>query len=273
MFEIHEILSNKPHKRCKMCRKELPIENFKIIRDDGLRRPRCQPCHIEYTHRRKGTWEKYQKEKAYKEELYLLQKEGKRRCRICDEVKILDEFTTNKTTHNGILKYPHGKTTHCSKCSWSKWGKPWSQLPENKEKLSVASSKWREKESSKEWIRKRHSYRYHNDPEYKVKHLLRVRLNKALNRKKQSQSFTRELGCTFSELVVHLESQFFPDPKTGEIMTWDNHGQDGWHIDHIKPLHEFDLLDDVQLKQAAHYTNLQPLWWWQNLEKKDKYIP
>ena len=185
-------------------------------------------------------------------ELYLLQKEGKRRCRVCDEVKILDEFATNKTTHNGILKYPQGKTTYCSKCSWSKWGKPWSQLPENKEKLSVASSKWREKESSKEWIRKRHSYRYHNDPEYKVKHLLRVRLNKALNRKKQSQSFTRELGCTFSELVVHLESQFFPDPKTGEIMTWDNHGQDGWHIDHIKPLHEFDLLDDVQLKQAAH---------------------
>ena len=119
MFEIHEILSNKPHKRCKMCRKELPIENFKIVKDNGCRRARCQPCHIEYTHRRKGTWEKYQKEKAYKEELYLLQKEGKRRCRICDEVKILDEFTTNKTTQNVILKYPHGKTTHCSKCSYT----------------------------------------------------------------------------------------------------------------------------------------------------------
>ena len=92
-------------------------------------------------------------------------------------------------------------------------------------------------------------------------------LNKVLDRKKQSKRFTQELGCTFDELVVHLESQFYSDPKTGEVMTWDNHTMDGWHVDHIKPLHEFDLYDDEQFKKAAHYTNLQPLWWWQNLEK------
>jgi len=54
------------------------------------------------------------------------------------------------------------------------------------------------------------------------------------------------------------------------MMTWDNHSKKGWHIDHIKPLHEFDLYDDEQFKQASHYTNLQPLWWWQNLAKNRK---
>ena len=74
-----------------------------------------------------------------------------------------------------------------------------------------------------------------------------------------------------SQLVVHLESQFYNDPKTGEVMTWDNHTTDGWHVDHIKPLHEFDLYDDEQFKEAAHYTNLQPLWAKDNLSKGGKY--
>ena len=43
-------------------------------------------------------------------------------------------------------------------------------------------------------------------------------------------------------------------------MSWDNWNLAGWHIDHIRPLASFDLTDPVQLKQAAHYTNLQPLW-------------
>ena len=41
-------------------------------------------------------------------------------------------------------------------------------------------------------------------------------------------------------------------------MSWDNYGQ--WHIDHIKPLAEFDLTNRPQFLAACHYTNLQPLW-------------
>lgn len=60
-----------------------------------------------------------------------------------------------------------------------------------------------------------------------------------------------------------MERQFKPG------MSWDNYGQYGWHIDHIKPLARFDLRDPVQVKQAWHYTNLQPLWWHENLAKSD----
>lgn len=54
-------------------------------------------------------------------------------------------------------------------------------------------------------------------------------------------------------------------------MTWENYGVHGWHIDHIRPCKSFDLTDPEQQKECFHYTNLQPLWWWENLEKGGKW--
>ena len=72
------------------------------------------------------------------------------------------------------------------------------------------------------------------------------------------------LGCAINELKEHLKSMFV------EGMTWENHAQDGWHIDHIKPCYTFDLRDPKQQKECFHYTNLQPLWWYDNLKKNRK---
>ena len=57
-------------------------------------------------------------------------------------------------------------------------------------------------------------------------------------------------------------------------MSWNNHGfgNDKWHIDHIDPLDSFDLTDPMQLKEACHYTNLQPLWQPDNLHKSNKIL-
>ena len=75
-------------------------------------------------------------------------------------------------------------------------------------------------------------------------------------------------GCTSKELIEHIEKQFV------DGMTWENRGQYGWHLDHIRPLASFDFTGDdmdEQLKAAWHYTNLQPLWWYDNLAKSDKW--
>lgn len=83
-------------------------------------------------------------------------------------------------------------------------------------------------------------------------------------KRKVSKPF-RFLGCDKQFLVHWLEKQFQPG------MSWDNYGQYGWHIDHIRPLASFDLADENQQKIAFHYTNLQPLWWRDNLSKHAKW--
>jgi len=259
--EFNKSGSNRYQSRCRVCTKA----EFKIWRKKNYLEVREKQRKKRWDKRTPEQKEKYLAEKAYREELHSLQKEGKRRCRMCNEVKILDEFHTDNS-----VKVFYNKKSYCKSCAHKTWRRPYCQLPETKLKKSGWDKKYRSNPKVKQRINKQHLEKYHNDPAYKVKVLMRGRLNKVLDRKKQSKRFTQELGCTFDELVVHLESQFYPDPRTGEMMTWDNHSAKGWHIDHIKPLHEFDLYDDEQFKQASHYTNLQPLWWWQNLAKNRK---
>ena len=256
--EFNKSGSNRYQSRCRVCTKA----EFKIWRKKNYLEVREKQRKKRWDKRTPEQKEKYLAEKAYKEERNLLQIEGKRRCRMCNEVKILDEFPNDSSK-----RVFYGKKSYCKCCGMEKYQKPYRQSDIGREKKSIADKKYKSKPEAKEKVRKNQNKRYHNDPAHKLKVLMRGRLNKVLDRKKQSKRFTQELGCTFDELVVHLESQFYPDPRTGEMMTWDNHSAKGWHIDHIKPLHEFDLYDDEQFKQASHYTNLQPLWWWQNLEK------
>jgi len=102
------------------------------------------------------------------------------------------------------------------------------------------------------------------DPNFKLKVTLRSRLNTAIKRKYKSGSAVRDLGCTIEELKVYLESKFI------EGMNWNNHSKTGWHIDHILPLSKFDLTNREELVKAVHYTNLQPLWAFDNLSKGAK---
>ena len=99
------------------------------------------------------------------------------------------------------------------------------------------------------------------DPNYKMATVLRSRLRKLLKGKAKKENTINLLGCTVEEVVLWIESKF----KEG--MSWDNHGLSGWHLDHIRPLASFDLTDEKQIKIAFHYTNLQPLWWHENLSK------
>lgn len=75
---------------------------------------------------------------------------------------------------------------------------------------------------------------------------------------------TKMLGCTIPELMAHIESLFLPG------MTWDNWNYRGWHLDHIKPLSSFNLLDPDERAKALHFTNLQPLWAEENFQKSGK---
>lgn len=103
------------------------------------------------------------------------------------------------------------------------------------------------------------SLKLKSDPIYKLSHTIRTRINRAIAIEQKVGSAVRDLGCSIPELKQYLENQFQPG------MTWKNQGK--WHIDHIKPLSKFDLTDREQFIYACHYTNLQPLWAFDNLSK------
>jgi hypothetical protein len=66
------------------------------------------------------------------------------------------------------------------------------------------------------------------------------------------------------EFWNHLEKQFTYG------MTKENHGRNGWHIDHIIPLSS--AKNQQELEKLLHYTNCRPLWAKDNLIKGNKII-
>jgi len=97
---------------------------------------------------------------------------------------------------------------------------------------------------------------------FKLSDNMRTRLRSFLRSKglKKNKRTFDLIGCTPLELRTHLEKQFEPG------MTWNNHTNFGWHVDHIIPLSSAKTREDIEI--LCHYTNLQPLWWDDNLEKK-----
>jgi hypothetical protein len=106
--------------------------------------------------------------------------------------------------------------------------------------------------------------RYTKDLKYTLAKQLRCRFKSAFKLNVKTGSAIKDLGCSIDQLRKHLESLFEPG------MSWDNHNLLGWHIDHKHPLSSFDLTDIQQVREACHYTNLQPLWAKDNLVKGSK---
>lgn len=108
---------------------------------------------------------------------------------------------------------------------------------------------------------KRFKNRYKTDILFKIKHLLRIRIGDLCKGRGfiKSQRTLKLLGCDLKQFKIYLEHLFKPG------MTWDNHSQRGWHIDHIVPL--ISAKNQQELEELCHYKNLQPLWWYDNLSK------
>lgn len=78
------------------------------------------------------------------------------------------------------------------------------------------------------------------------------------------------LGYTIEEFRNHIQRKF----KQG--MKWSNYGgMNGWCLDHIIPRYLFKNRGDINssdFKKCWSLSNLQPLWWRENVLKGKKYI-
>ena len=152
----------------------------------------------------------------------------------------------------------------------------------NKDKIRIQRSKYTKKHADKKAVydkkyrsdnrEKIAKYKYNweyknrNDPIFKIRKNLRRRINHVLKGNNKSQHSFELIGCTAQEFKIYIESKFLPG------MSWDNYGNKGWHIDHIKPCCTFDLSKPEEQRKCFHYTNQQPLWAEENLKKGRKIV-
>jgi hypothetical protein len=178
--------------------------------------------------------------------------EDKKICRECNLVLDLEKFNKHKGGKYGV-------DTICKTCAPKFINTPkgierTKQWIKNNKEIVNKRAVIRDQKLSKE------------DPQYRIKKHLRVRMWEVIIKKAKSTrkgNIEELIGCTVEQYRKHIENQW------GLNMNWENHGV-YWEIDHIIPLDYFNLIDIDQQKQAFSYTNIQPLLKSDNRSKKNK---
>lgn len=190
-----------------------------------------------------------------------------KKCSKCGVIKEVCEFRKSSKSKLGIQ-------SECKSCAKIRYEmnreenllKKRLYGQKNKEKKSEYDKLYREKNRLKknEYIREYRKQRRQEDPTFRLIESVRARLRlfyKRENIDKKSKTFD-VVGLTPEKLNDYLSEKF----KEG--MSWDNYGE--WHIDHIIPLSSANTQEEVL--RLCHYTNLQPLWAKENLQKSNKLI-
>jgi len=188
-----------------------------------------------------------------------------RKCKSCE-----------KKNHNERYKDLDKRTDKITRaCIYNKLKRDNESVDDRRIRLAKAK-KWYEDNKEQQKIYRKCWYKENHD--YYIKRS-KVPINKLIQRcrtqtrnafKKKSgngylKKHTKELlgvSC-WGEAKTHMENLF-----TGG-MCWEN--MHLWHIDHIKPIHSFDLTDPIQFETCFNIKNLQPLWIADNLSKGCKY--
>jgi hypothetical protein len=186
-------------------------------------------------------------------------------CQNCKLSLPLSAYNRDKTRVDGYKYVCRGCTQTASKV----YTKSHKQQIKLKSDAWYANNKDRRKAVVKAWRANQRGWErttIETNIQFRLKKLIRSRLKSAVHRRgiDKAGSAVRDLGCTVKFLKQYLESKFQPG------MTWDNWGNGyyKWNIDHIKRLADFDLSNRNQFLVACHYTNLQPLWWIENMKKQ-----
>ena len=197
-------------------------------------------------------------------------------CKRCDCIKPYKAFYKNKRKKDGLQGYCKScmKKTNANSFQRHKKERMASSLRYQKcQKSKKYKREWSKRkydtnpEFRKKCIKNAVAYeriKLDTDPTYKLIHNMRRRLRHAVKGYGDKYDTTMNLvGCNSTKLREYLEAKFT------EGMIWENQGD--WHIDHIQPCCSFDLTSEEEQRKCFHYTNLQPLWAKDNLQKGGKY--
>jgi hypothetical protein len=167
-------------------------------------------------------------------------------CICCKQAKELPNSFFFRQSRNA-----DGFRSDCIECFNKKYRPNWTPKPKlHKTRKQINAETYQRRKSN---------------PSLRIAQICRIRTGLALKNGFYKKEKTFDLiGCSPNFLKQYIESKF------QEGMTWENYGRFGWHIDHIKPCVRFDLSKPKERAKCFHYTNLQPLWWRDNVRFKDK---
>jgi hypothetical protein len=203
----------------------------------------------------------------------------KKICNKCKEEKELCEFNKKSVSNKGVQYYKsrckicHSEDEKIKRDKNTEKYKTW--YDKSREERNKWRSEYYRKNKEKiltqnktyiESTRNNRKKKYNEDILFKLRHILSCRMRDLLKLKsfEKRQSFNNILGCSPEFLKEYIEQNFY------DGMSWDNHGQYGWHIDHIIPLSSAKTEEEIY--KLCHYTNLQPLWAEDNLKKSNKIL-
>ena len=224
-------------KICNKCNISKELENFSKHKysKDGYEN-KCKSCRSEYSKKRS-------KEKPInKEQLKIRNKEY-----YVNNKEKVKSLTKNYRSNNKDKIQEYNENNKESRIKYSK-----QHYQKNKDYIREFHKKWNSE--NREWYRKWEKDQNLNNPQYRLRKILRCRLYHAIksqNTIKSNKTLTL-LGCTTLEFKQYLEALFLPE------MSWSNHGTI-WEIDHIISCSSFDLTIPEEQAKCFHYTNMQPL--------------
>lgn len=185
-----------------------------------------------------------------------------KKCAKCKNEFPLENFPKDSSNKSGYRSY-------CFPCNRAKINRVASQRKDkryqyNKDNRDIIKEYNQEYYGkNKEIFQSNYKKYLQTNPQFKIIHNTRVRINKALKHNYKNSSSLELLGCDLDYYKQYLENQFKSD------MTWENYGA-LWDIDHIKPCASFDLSLEEEQKKCFHYLNTQPLYKIDN-QRKNKY--
>lgn len=197
---------------------------------------------------------------------------SEKRCCACKTVKSPGDFNRSASGYGGLYDM-------CRECAAAYKASPRQRAlnrvarrkryeredpAERKKKIEARRLKNRD-----EWLAslsRRHAERRESDPIYSIKCSIRTCIRNAFARLGYAKSSRTAaiLGCSWQDLLDHLASLCYGGMTLDDILAPDGRV----HIDHIVPLATAETVEDVE--RLNHYTNLQPLWAADNLEKADR---
>ena len=245
-------------KVCSKCGEEKLLSEF-YKRNNGLNRA-CKICIKERTNKYRIINIKEIKEKKKKYNL-LHPEKNQQRCKkymllnvekIKDDKKVYAQNNIEKIKSKGEKYYKENKETITEK------KKKYNLKNKDKNKERYKNYRLNNKDKINNYFYNRKK----TDPLFKMSCNLRNRTSRAFKFSfwKKNSSTIKLLGCDYKTAFEHLEKQFV------DGMSWDNQGE--WHIDHIIPLASANT--EKEIETLCHYTNLQPLWAFDNMSKGAK---